>query len=102
MVEGTSPIRATVATLAGYRLTVLGGLALLLAALMLAAALVGAYPLSLGDMLAAGGRRLTGAPAQGQIDTVLFEVRLPRVLAAVVVGAAIAATSARRSSCGCW
>ena len=94
MVEGTSPIRATVATLAGYRLTMLGGLALLLAALMLAAALVGAYPLSLGDMLAAVGRRLTGAPPQGQIDTVLFEVRLPRVLAAVVVGAAIAAAGA--------
>ena len=90
----TSPIRATIVTLSGYRLTVLGGLALLLAALMLAAALVVAYPLSLGDMLAAGGRRLTGAPAQGQIDTVLFEVRLPRVLAAVVVGAAIAAAGA--------
>jgi iron complex transport system permease protein len=45
-------------------------------------------------MLAAVGRRLTGAPPQGQIDTVLFEVRLPRVLAAVVVGAAIAAAGA--------
>ena len=94
MVEGTSPIRATLATLSGYRLTVFGGLAVLLAALMLVAALVGAYPLSLGDMLAAVGRRLTGAPPQGQIDTVLFEVRLPRVLAAVVVGAAIAAAGA--------
>ena len=82
------------ATLSGYRITVLGGLAALLAMLMLAAALVGAYPLSLGEMLAAVGRRLTGAPAQGQIDTVLFEVRLPRVLAAVVVGAAIAAAGA--------
>ena len=58
------------------------------------AALVGAYPLSLAEMLAAVGRRLTGAPPQGQIDTVLFEVRLPRVLAAVLVGAAIAAAGA--------
>jgi len=33
------------ATLSGYRITVLGGLAALLAMLMLAAALVGAYPL---------------------------------------------------------
>ena len=94
MVEGTSTERTTLAALSGYRLGVLGGLALLLAALMLAAALVGAYPLSLGEMLAAVGRRLTGAPPQGQIDTVLFEVRLPRVLAAVVVGAAIAAAGA--------
>jgi iron complex transport system permease protein len=78
----------------GARLTVPGGLALLLAALMLGAALVGAYPLSLGDVLAAVGRRLSGAPPLGQVDTVLFEVRLPRVLAAVVVGAAIAAAGA--------
>jgi iron complex transport system permease protein len=95
MVEGTGAIRRTAAAaLSGNRLTVVGGLALLLAALVLAAALVGAYPLSLGEMLAAIGRRLTGAPSQGQIDTVLFEVRLPRVLAAVVVGAAIAAAGA--------
>ena len=39
MVEGTSPIRATVATLASYRLTMFGGLLALLAALMLAVAL---------------------------------------------------------------
>jgi iron complex transport system permease protein len=94
MVEGTSTERTTLAALSGYRLGVLSGLALLLAALILAAAFVGAYPLSLGEMLAAVGRRLTGAPPQGQIDTVLFEVRLPRVLAAVVVGAAIAAAGA--------
>jgi iron complex transport system permease protein len=94
MVKGTSPIRPKVATLSGTRLTVFGGLALLLAALTLAAALAGAYPLSFGDILAAVGRRLTGAEAQGPIDTVLFEVRLPRVLAAVAVGAAIAAAGA--------
>jgi len=78
----------------GYRLGVLGGLAVLLALLMLAASLVGAYPLSLGDVVAAVGRKLTGATPQGQIDTVLFEVRLPRVFAAVLVGAAIAAAGA--------
>ena len=66
----------------------------MLAALMLAASLIGAYPLTLAEMLAAIGRWLTGAPAQGQIDTVLFEVRLPRVFAAVLVGAAIAAAGA--------
>ena len=85
---------AALATGGPARLTLIGGLGLLLAALMLVAALVGAYPLSLGDVLAAVGRRLSGAPPVGQIDTVLFEVRLPRVLAAVVVGAAIAAAGA--------
>ncbi|NJO33465.1 MAG: iron chelate uptake ABC transporter family permease subunit, partial [Rhodospirillales bacterium] len=35
-----------------------------------------------------------GRPAQGQIDTVLFEVRLPRLFAATLIGAAIAAAGA--------
>jgi len=61
---------------------------------MLAASLIGAYPLTFPEMMAAVGRWLTNAPAQRQIDTVLFEVRLPRVFAAVLVGAAIAAAGA--------
>ncbi|MBX9588884.1 MAG: iron ABC transporter permease [Hyphomonadaceae bacterium] len=88
-----APLPSTGSILSG-RLTVVGGLAAALAVLVLAASLVGAYPLSLPEMLAAVGRRLAGAPAQGQIDTVLFEVRLPRVLSAVVVGAALAAAGA--------
>ncbi len=76
------------------RLTMVGGLATILAALMLAASLIGAYPLTFPEMMSAIGRWLTSAPAQGQIDTVLFEVRLPRVFAAVLVGAAIAAAGA--------
>jgi iron complex transport system permease protein len=90
-----SPIGlGTIAGALNGHLTVLGALSIALVALMLAAALVGAYPVSLGQMLAAVGRWLTGAPPAGQIDTVLFEVRLPRVLAAVLVGAAIAAAGA--------
>jgi len=88
-----SPTRGSIATL-GSRLTVVGGLGILLATSMLAAALVGAYPVSLLDLLAAVGRRISAAPPQGQIDTVLFEVRLPRVLAAALIGAAIAAAGA--------
>jgi iron complex transport system permease protein len=94
MVERTSSIRTSFATLSGYRITVLGGLSAALVLLIFGAAMVGAYPLSLGDMLAAIARRLTGAPPLGQIDTVLFEVRLPRVFAAVLIGAAIAAAGA--------
>ena len=87
-----NPLR-TGAPLSG-RLTMVGGLAAMLAALMLAASLIGAYPLTFPEMMSAIGRWLTNAPAQGQIDTVLFEVRLPRVFAAVLVGAAIAAAGA--------
>jgi iron complex transport system permease protein len=75
-------------------LTLIGGLVLLLGILVVAASLVGAYPLSLPDVLGALGRLVTRAPPQGQIDTVLLEVRLPRILAAVLVGAAIAAAGA--------
>jgi iron complex transport system permease protein len=87
-------LRGIVATLAGSRLTVIGGLAVVLAALVLVAALIGAYPVSLADMTAAFVRRLSGAPARGQVETVLFEVRLPRVLAAALAGAALAAAGA--------
>lgn len=87
-----NPVRTDVPL--GGRLTIVGGLAAILASLILAASLTGAYPLTLPEMMAAVGRWLTKAPAQGQIDTVLFEVRLPRVFAAVLVGAAIAAAGA--------
>lgn len=69
-------------------------LALLLLALMLTAITIGKYPLTMGDMAGALWRTMTGADAGGQIDTVLFSIRLPRVLAAVLVGAALAAAGA--------
>jgi iron complex transport system permease protein len=93
MVEGTGTIRTAAATLSGHRLT-LASLAGALGALVLAAALIGAYPISLAELAAAVGRRFMGAAPASQIDTVLFEVRLPRVLAAVLGGAALAGAGA--------
>src|SRR5262245_63425362 len=61
---------------------------------MLGAALVGAYPITFGEFIAALGQRLTGEVTKEKIDTILFDIRLPRVFAAVVVGAAIAAAGA--------
>jgi iron complex transport system permease protein len=92
MIESTDP--APAATFSARRLTIIGALAMLLVVLVAGASLVGAYPLSIGDILAALGRRLTGAAPLGQIDTVLFEVRLPRVFAAVLIGAGLAAAGA--------
>lgn len=71
--------------------TIVAALVAVLAVLVVLAALVGPYPISPPDLLAALGRRLTGAQPFGQIDTVLFEVRLPRILAAVLTGAALSA-----------
>jgi iron complex transport system permease protein len=94
MVEGTGSIRSKLGVLSGTRFGVLGGLAGGLIALVLVAALIGAYPLTPADIAAAFARRLSGSPPRGQIDTVLFEVRLPRIFAAVIVGAALAAAGA--------
>jgi iron complex transport system permease protein len=69
-------------------------LTVVLLLLMLAAALVGAYPITFGEFIAAFGQRLTGGTSQDKIHTVLFDIRLPRVFAAVVVGAAVAAAGA--------
>jgi iron complex transport system permease protein len=95
MVEGTRPSApAARAALSSRPAITVAGLAALLAVLMLAATLVGAYPMTLGDVMAAAVRRLAGAAPLGKIDTVLFDIRVPRVLAAVLVGAAIAAAGA--------
>ncbi len=93
-VQGAAASPRALAGLGGGQIGVLGGLAAALFVLILAAALIGAYPLTPADIAGAIARRLTGSPAQGQIDTVLFEVRLPRVFAAVLVGAALAAAGA--------
>jgi iron complex transport system permease protein len=74
--------------------TALLGLALL--GLGLGATLIGPYPIGLGAALGALLDRLSGnLPAEGTtLDTVLFFVRLPRVGAAMLVGAALAAAGA--------
>src|SRR5262245_3607352 len=48
----------------------------------------------MAEVIAAIARKLTGGASVEQVDTVLFAVRLPRVFAAVLVGAAIAAAGA--------
>lgn len=67
-------------------------LALLLAAAVPAAVLVGPYPLTLAQVLGAVGGRLSGAVAAGDtVDTVVFAIRLPRIAAALLVGGGLAA-----------
>ncbi|MBX9925179.1 MAG: iron ABC transporter permease [Hyphomicrobiaceae bacterium] len=96
MVTGQSTAERARATLDGVLrpVGVVAGLSIALAMSMLASALTGAYPVSVAELLGAIGRALTGAPRLGQIDTVLFEVRFPRVVAAALAGAALAAAGA--------
>lgn len=59
------------------------------------AAVIGPYETTPGEVLAALARRFGLADAApGPIDTVLFSIRLPRILAALLVGAALAAAGA--------
>ena len=69
-------------------------LALALLAAMLVGSMVGPYPIPAGDVIGALLARLRGDTYSPHIDTILFQIRLPRVLAAALVGAALAAAGA--------
>jgi len=72
-----------------YRL--LFGALLTLILLMGVALCLGRYPLSLNDLTAAVTSALTGQPAANPVITnIIFSLRLPRVLAAAGIGAALA------------
>ncbi|MGW8367639.1 MAG: FecCD family ABC transporter permease [Gammaproteobacteria bacterium] len=71
-------------------------LALAVAAMALAAALVGPYPISVEQFVDAMLGRLGGErdPSLSQVETILFSIRLPRIGAALLVGAALAGAGA--------
>lgn len=67
-----------------------------IAALVLLTAIafaVGRYPVSLGEIVTLLGSKLTGSPSAlpANVETVILQVRGPRVLAALLVGASLAA-----------
>jgi len=76
-----------------------GALAALGAAIFAAFA-VGVYPVAPADLAALLWSKVTGAPhgVPATVETVVFGVRGPRVLAALVVGAALAAAGAAYQS----
>jgi iron complex transport system permease protein len=77
------------------------GAALALVAAVVFAFSVGRYPVSFSDLLAALYIKLTGGtadPATATIQTIVLNVRGPRVLAAVTIGAALAAAGAAYQS----
>ncbi|MGB8435781.1 MAG: iron ABC transporter permease [Burkholderiales bacterium] len=72
------------------------GALVLLGLLVIVALSVGRYPMTPGDVLAVIWMKLTGAAASvpTSAETVLFQVRAPRIVAAAVIGAALAAAGA--------
>jgi iron complex transport system permease protein len=73
-------------------------LTVLLVAAVLVASGIGPYRIPPQDVLAALWRRLLGQAGDPTADTVLFRIRLPRVLAAMLVGAALSAAGAAYQS----
>jgi len=71
---------------------VVAALAVILAGAVLFAAMLGPYRAAPGEVLSAILR--IGDVPGGPVDTILFQIRLPRVLAALAVGAALAAAGA--------
>lgn len=74
-----------------YTLPLLG-----LALLVVLAFAVGRFPVSMGDLMAATVGKLLGSDraVPATVETVIYQVRGPRVIAALVVGAALAAAGA--------
>lgn len=74
---------------------VLVGLTAALIVLVIVALGVGPFPLKAGEVVALIGEALVGGTRpEGQAATVLFAIRVPRVAAALLVGAALAAAGA--------
>ena len=73
-------------------------LAVLLVAVTLVASGIGPYHIPPQGVLSAIARRLSGHGDNGTVETVLFNIRLPRVVAAATVGAALAAAGAAYQS----
>lgn len=73
---------------------------LALVLLVLVAFAVGQYPVGPAQLLAAARAKLTGAPSglPPVVEVVVWQIRLPRVAAALLVGAALAAAGAAYQS----
>lgn len=76
------------------RLVAVWAAPLLLVALVLIGLMAGKYPVSIGDVLGALVAPLTGQASSDAVSTVLWKIRLPRVLAGLLVGAGLAAAGA--------
>jgi iron complex transport system permease protein len=73
--------------------TVIAALAIALPVVIVAGVAFGAVPVSAADVVGAIGRALRGTGG-GLADTLIVDVRLPRVVLAALVGAALAAAGA--------
>lgn len=76
----------------GARISTITALGVIVAAIAIFAATIGAYPVSIGQLLDVLAGKATQADSTAA--TVLLQVRLPRIAAALLVGASLAAAGA--------
>lgn len=79
------------ATVTATQAIVLPVLAILMVAAVLAAMSAGAFPVSIGGIFDALGKAIAGVPPSTAEERVIVSIRGPRVMAALVVGASLAA-----------
>jgi iron complex transport system permease protein len=87
-------LRRALRRAARARLAVGLGLVVVVAVAVVVALLVGPTRLSIGEVVGALGRRLSGREAASWRDTVVVSVRLPRALVALLVGGGFAVAGA--------
>ena len=90
--SATSPAETRTRALAAWG--IVGTLAVATFALAVFSALVGAYPVSIGEAARILAGWIAGSPDGSTAETVMLEVRLPRIIAALLVGAALAGSGA--------
>ncbi|AJP60103.2 heme ABC transporter permease [Pandoraea vervacti] len=93
-VDTTGPTRAGAASRRPPRWLVMTALAGLLAAAVLAALCGGAYRIAPGDAIGALFRGATGDFVQDQARNVMWQIRLPRIVLGILVGAGFGAAGA--------
>ena len=76
------------------RAVVLPALGIILLAAVVLATAIGSVALPLGEVLRALASRLTGGASGGSTDTIIWQIRIPRVLTAVIVGGALGTAGA--------
>src|SRR5262245_46416357 len=83
----------------GWQLAIIGA-GLALALLVAVAVIAGPYRIAPADLIAFVIAKLTGAasPVPATAEAVLLQIRLPRIFAAIAIGAALAASGAAYQS----
>ena len=78
----------------GKRRLILAALFLIMLLICAVSLLIGRYPISFGELIQNIWQRFTGAAGDAVMQSVIFDMRLPRIAAALLTGAALSGSGA--------